>query len=554
MMVPPNHEHSEKKNDEKKEKEEKKEVERKNEEKKEEKKLEEKREEQKEERKEAEAKEEEKEERKEAEKKEEKKEAEKKEEKKSEEKREEKKEEVKKPEEKTEAEKKAEERAEAIEKKTEAIEKKLEEKKPLKFLFVSFEGLIGDLAWQVKKEGHEVKYYIQAKPEKDVCDGFVEKCDDWKELKDWADIIVFDDIGFGEAAEKLRKEGKLVVGGSVYADKVELDRDFGQEEMKAAGMNILPKWNFTDFDEAIKFVTEKPDRYVIKPSGMAQNEKELLFVGQEEDGKDVLQVLQLYKKRWSKKIKVFQLQRYAAGVEVAVGAFFNGKEFVTPVCINFEHKRMFAGEIGPSTGEMGTLLYWSPPNTIYRETLEKMVPKLAESGYVGYFDINCIANVRGIYPLEITARWGYPTISIQMEGVTSPWGEFLYALAKGEKYELKTKRGFQVGVVIAVPPFPFHDPDAFRKYSEEAVIIFKKPSAEGVHPGDVKLIEEDWVLAGQSGYALIITGAGMTVEDARKQAYKRVENILIPNMFYRMDIGERWVRDSDLLHNWGYLY
>ena len=28
---------------------------------------------------------------------------------------------------------------------------------PKKFLFVSFESLSGDLAWQLKKEGHEVK-------------------------------------------------------------------------------------------------------------------------------------------------------------------------------------------------------------------------------------------------------------------------------------------------------------------------------------------------------------------------------------------------------------
>ena len=34
---------------------------------------------------------------------------------------------------------------------------------------------------------------------------------------------------------------------------------------------------------------------------------------------------------------------------------------------------------------------------------------------------------------------------------------------------------------------------------------------------------------------------------------KNVKNILIPNMFYRTDIGERWVRDGDLLQTWGYL-
>ncbi|MBU5558066.1 MAG: hypothetical protein KQA33_03290, partial [Candidatus Aenigmarchaeota archaeon] len=681
--------------------------------------------------------------------------------------------------------------------------------------------------------------------------------------------------------------------------RLENDREFGQEEMKAVGITTLPVWNFSDFDEAIKFLKANPGRYVLKPSGKAQNEKELLFIGQEEDGLDVLQILEHYKKNWSKKIKVFQLQKFAAGVEVAVGAFFNGKDFIFPINVNFEHKRMFPGDIGPSTGEMGcydkqtevltrdgwkffrdvtpddefatirdgrieyqkplsivqyshhnklvqirnrdvdlmvtlnhnmygieanrfrrgerkciftqakdmpyqfvapmtgiwqgverqsfvipsieilhrdgnrimahktkeivldcdiwvafmgiylaegsisgnykveisqragaraeligellarmpfkfkydgksfycyskqlhsylvqfggaqdkfvpqfikeltprqidiflkwfclgdgsvqkggfrifytsskrladdiqelllkighvglikcrlrkpktfmvnhwadsskpvyeiiervqktwawldkrdrkvvdysgkvycvtvpnhtlyvrrngkpiwcgnTSMFWSGPNTIFNETLAKLKPKLVEARYVGYIDINCIANVRGIYPLEITSRFGYPTISIQMEGVLSPWGEFLHALAAGQPYELRTKKGFQVGVVIAVPPFPFKDPDAFRKYSEDATILFKKENYEGVHICDVKLVEGDWRLAGNSGYALIVTGWGNTMEEARRMAYNRIRNIMIPNMFYRTDIGMRWYQDSDRLQTWGYLY
>ena len=49
---------------------------------------------------------------------------------------------------------------------------------PKKFLFVSEEALIGDLAWAVKQEGHHVKYFIHEKDSKDICDGFVEKTDD----------------------------------------------------------------------------------------------------------------------------------------------------------------------------------------------------------------------------------------------------------------------------------------------------------------------------------------------------------------------------------------
>jgi phosphoribosylamine--glycine ligase len=277
----------------------------------------------------------------------------------------------------------------------------------------------------------------------------------------------------------------------------------------------------------------------------------LSFVGQEEDGRDILTMLEHYKKGWAGKIKSFQVQKFASGVEVAIGAYFNGQDFILPACINFEHKRMFNDDIGPSTGEMGTTMFWTGENRFFRETLAKMRERLA--GFVGYFDINCIVNARGIYPLECTSRFGYPTINIQMEGIQSPWGEFLHALAKHQPFTLKTKRGFQVGVVVAVPPFPFVDADAFRKYSEDAVILFKKPISEGLHPCDVKLVDGDWRLAGNSGYALVVTGSAPTMEEACREAYGRVKNIMIPNMFYRTDIGRRWQRDGDLLQTWGVL-
>src|SRR3989344_9313579 len=84
-----------------------------------------------------------------------------------------------------------------------------------KFLFVSLESLSGDLAWQVKKEGHEVKAYIKAKSDEDVYSGFIERVNAWEDYQDWADVIVFDDVGFGAVAEKLRAKGKFVIGGSV---------------------------------------------------------------------------------------------------------------------------------------------------------------------------------------------------------------------------------------------------------------------------------------------------------------------------------------------------
>src|SRR6516164_3444182 len=220
-----------------------------------------------------------------------------------------------------------------------------------KFLFNSLSGLIGDIAWQVSKEGHEVRYYIKDEKERDIADGFVAKSDDLEKDTQWADIVIFDDtLGQGEKAQEVRGMRKKVVGGTPYTDRLEDDRSFGQEELKKAGVNIIPYADFTSFDDAIDHVTQNPGRYVIKPSGEAQNVKLRLFVGEEDDGQDVIRMLEADKKALSEEIKVFQLQRRVTGVEVAVGAFFNGSNFIYPINVNFKHYKLFPLVLGAPTG------------------------------------------------------------------------------------------------------------------------------------------------------------------------------------------------------------
>ena len=424
----------------------------------------------------------------------------------------------------------------------------------LKFLFVSIDSLMPDVIWQVVKEGHLAKLYIENEKDRDIGWGFFPIIKEWRSQIDWADVIVFDDVlGQGTMAQELRSRGKYVIGGTPYTDKLEDNRSFGQEQLKEHGISIIPYQNFTSFDQAVDFVKQHPNKYVIKPSGDAQNIKHLLFVGEEEDGSDVIRILEAYKKAWSSKIKEFQLQRKVTGVEIAVGAFFNGQNFLYPINMNFEHKKLLPGNLGPSTGEMGTSMFWDMPNRLFNSTLNKFEETLRRENYVGYFDLNCIVNGNGIYPLEFTCRFGYPAIFIQLEGVLMPVAEFLYRLSKGENFQIKTRKGFQVGVRIVVPPYPFNDLGTFEAYSKDAAITFKKPVLDGIHIEDVKKTNEAWQVAGKVGVALTVVGTGPTMKQAQIQAYNRVKNILIANMYYRTDIGDRWSIDSDKLHSWGYL-
>src|SRR3954470_1477772 len=107
---------------------------------------------------------------------------------------------------------------------------------PKNVLCLSMEACAGDLAYRLKQEGCTVRWYVQSKADRSLYGGFLELVDEWEPHKDWADLIIFDDVGFGPLADRLRREGKLVVGASAYTDRLELDRDFGAQEMRAAGL------------------------------------------------------------------------------------------------------------------------------------------------------------------------------------------------------------------------------------------------------------------------------------------------------------------------------
>src|SRR5690606_12999889 len=112
--------------------------------------------------------------------------------------------------------------------------------KKRRFLFISKWGEILDIATAVQNEGHDVKLYIDYKPCREIGAGFVPKTKNWQKHIDWADIIVFDYTGFGKEAEELKRKGKLVIGGTEYTDRLESDRNFGQDEMKRLKIKVLP--------------------------------------------------------------------------------------------------------------------------------------------------------------------------------------------------------------------------------------------------------------------------------------------------------------------------
>ena len=435
--------------------------------------------------------------------------------------------------------------------------------KKVRVLFVSRELIAGDLAYILKLEGCNVKLFIEDRGQKNCFDGLVKKTNNWKQELTWVGkegLIIFDDVGYGEIQDKLKKKGYMVVGGSGDGDRLELNRVYAQEILKSVGIvdGSFETKSFT-IQSAIAFVKKNKGKWVIKQD---DHNTALNYVGNIEDGSDVVGMLENYKNIWGSTCRI-SLQKKVDGIEIAIGRFFNGKNWLGPSVINIEHKHLCNGDIGPLGGETGTLMWYekNEKNKLFQKTLAKIKPQLQKSGYRGYIDINCIVNNNKLFPLEITSRFGSSTVETQSEIQISPWSDFFTALAKGNDYNLNYKKEYAINVALTVSPFPYRTTDKNIVHNGINIFLKKEMSKEEfshIHFEGVcaKKIKEKYAYytAGNLGYVLYVTGTGSTVPEAREKVYHIIKKIIIPKMFYRTDIGLRFIeKDQKILKRWGWI-
>jgi len=435
----------------------------------------------------------------------------------------------------------------------------------MNILFISKDLSGADLCYRLKKEGHHVRFFVEDKKQAHNFKGLMEKTTDWKKDLDWigkTGLIVFDSSGYGKVQDDLRGKGYLVVGGNQFADKLEHDRQYGQKILSVCGIKIIPSVNFSSTKSAIKFVEENNGPWVVKQNGHINTS--FNYVGQLSNGKDVISVLKNYNRNNKKECLSIDLQKKIEGVEIGVARYFNGNDWVGPIEINLEHKSLFNDKLGPKTFEMGTLIWYeeNEKNQLFQETLAKMKAYLRKINFKGDIDINCIVMQNEIFPLEITPRFGWPSTHLHEEIHISPWGEFLRAIAQGKSYDLKYKKGYGIVVLLATPPFPYVIRTK-KYYPEEMDILFKKELSEEdmrhIHLEEVSLRNNkketsQLYISSKTGFVLHVAGMGETVREARKKTYDLIDNIVIPKVFYRTDIGLNFIKkDEKKLRDWGWI-
>ena len=446
----------------------------------------------------------------------------------------------------------------------------------MKFAWLSQSADTLDVALRTKAEGNQVRLYIQGDPkekpddykaDREIGDGLIEKVNTWQaSAYNWADVVVIDAKGkrpsfdTGKIADQLRKAGKLVVGAGRVGERLELDRHFGQDVLKKAGVQIIPTVKFKDFKAAVQHIKENPKRYVFKPN--ADVDSELTYISKFDDGSDLVDEIEHFKSLWPKDVPLdFELQEFQKGVEIDCGGYFSGQDWLRPLWVQFEHKKIAAGDeynkdgMGFGTGEMGSTHFWSPEKypKIFSDTLEKVRPWLAKQNIHAWCDVNCIVNEKGVWPLEWTIRFGIPETHVNGECQKEDWGSVLLKIASGQGKDFEAYMG-EWGIVVQMVGEGFPFADMVTKYMKDKQIPeTPQEQLEHLHLEWVKKSKKgELVNAGRVGIPFCMTARDKTLDGARKKVYKLMGDKASSIYWYRPDIGTENLKKLEELKTLGY--
>lgn len=123
----------------------------------------------------------------------------------------------------------------------------------------------GGLAYLMQKEGAQVDFYVKDPSYRRGMEGIVPHVETMDEgLRNKPDVVLFDLNGDGDEAERIRRMGFKVVGGSQIADRLEMDRNYGTSVAKQYGLKVPKTTEFKDLSQAIAFVKKEKKALAIK--------------------------------------------------------------------------------------------------------------------------------------------------------------------------------------------------------------------------------------------------------------------------------------------------
>lgn len=348
-------------------------------------------------------------------------------------------------------------------------------------------------------------------------------------------VVAPDDPLAAGLVDRLEAEGFRAFGPNKAAAIIEGSKAFSKELMVKYGIPTAAYEEFTDYNLACEYVKKSDYPLVVKADGLALG-KGVIICNNVDDALTALKDMMIDAKFSSAGNKVI-VEEFLVGKEVSILSFTDGKTIV-PMVSSQDHKRALDNDMGLNTGGMGTF----SPSKIYTDSLAKevyetvIVPTMnamnAENRkFKGVLYFGLMLTDKGIKVLEYNARFGDPETQVVLPRLKTDLLEIFSAIIdeKLEDINIEWNDNAAVCVILASGGYP-------EKYAKGVPIKIGELD-DGVILYHAGTAFKDGELVTNGGRVIGVTALGKTIEDARKKAYKNIENIKFDNMHYRTDIG-----------------
>ena len=352
-------------------------------------------------------------------------------------------------------------------------------------------------------------------------------------------IIGMDDPLVGGVVDAFESEGLRVFGPRKNAAIIEGSKAFSKDLMKKYKIPTAAYENFTDPDEAIKYLETAKMPIVLKADGLALG-KGVLICNTLEEPKEGVKTLML-DKQFGDAGNEIVIEEFMTGREVSVLAFCDGK---TIKCMTSaqDHKRAKDGDQGLNTGGMGTF----SPSPFYNDEVEAFCEKyvyqstidaMASEGrpFTGILFTGLMITEDGPKVLEYNARFGDPEAQVVLPRMKNDIIDVMEACIDGKlsDVELEFEDNAAVCVVLASDGYP----EKYDKGFEiKGLDTFKDKDGYYVFHAGTKFDGDKIVTNG--GRVLGVVAKGENLKAARANAYKATEWIDFANKYKRNDIGK----------------
>ena len=345
----------------------------------------------------------------------------------------------------------------------------------------------------------------------------------------------------GGLADRLRAQGKRVFGPGSDGAKLEASKRWMKEVLDTAGVPTARYRSFTagQVDDAIRFLGELGDLYVVKTDGLAAGKGVLVTSDRSEAVEDVRS--KLSGASFGDAGRTVVVEEGMSGPELSVFAVCDGRRAVVLRSPARDHKRVGDGDVGPNTGGMGA--YSPVPQLgddlvaeVAEAAIEPTLAELARRGidYRGVLYAGLMLTPEGPKVLEYNVRFGDPEAQVVLPRIATDLADLLAGAADGcARDDVEYTTDALVVVVCASEGYPTapRTGEPVAGLGEAAAVEGATVLCAGVAAGP------DGGLVTAGGRVLNVVGRGATLAQARSRAYAGVDCIAWPGMHHRTDIA-----------------